>query len=142
MLADLEAISTDPWDGTCFGCAGSERRIGAGYAHGHHYQVELGPGSTTLSRDGLALLSANLRGRFRRLCVDDARLSIELPAAGDFTIRHAFAAEDCRVSLDGASLPATLVEAMGSIAGQNWTSLRIPPSARAQQLGIVRGTGS
>ena len=45
MIADLEVFGTDPWDGTCFGCAGDDSRSAAGYVAGLPYSVELGPRS-------------------------------------------------------------------------------------------------
>jgi putative isomerase len=109
MIADLEVFGTDPWDGTCFGCAGDDTRSAVGYVAGVAYLADLGPGSTALSRNGMPLLRADVRGRFRHLSVDDAhlrlsvekpqasvenaRLSVELPpSAADFTVELALAA--------------------------------------------------
>ncbi len=95
MIADLEVFGTDPWDGTCFGCAGDDSRSASGYVAGVAYAADLGRASTALSRNGVPLLRADVRGRFRHLSVDGARLSVELPPAPEeFTIQLAASAPD------------------------------------------------
>lgn len=138
MLADLEVIGTDPWDGTCFGCAGADSRTAAAYVGGRRFGVRLAPNSTSLSRDGVALLTAGLRGRFRHLETDGPRLSVELPAASEFTVDQAFAGPDARITLNGTQLPATRIGAPRSVAGQEWISLAIPASERPQLLEITQ----
>jgi putative isomerase len=140
MIADLEVIGTDPWDGTCFGCAGSDRRSAVAYVGGRPHAAELGPDATTLRRDGTPLLSADLRGRFRHLSVDDARLTVQLPPADrEFTVEQAFAGPGARVSLDGTGLPASrLGPARRADDGVEWLPLRLPASPRPQRLEITR----
>jgi len=138
MIADLEVIGTDPWDGTCFGCAGDDRRSAVGYVAGLAYSAELGPGSTALSRDGAPLLRADLRGRFRRFSAGDARLSVELPpAAADFTVELAVAGPGAVVTLDGTGAPESR---LGPIRrdgdGVAWLPVRIPASPRPRVLEI------
>jgi hypothetical protein len=158
MIADLEVFSTDPWDGTCFGCAGDDRRSAVGYVAGVAYSAELGPGSTALFRDGAPLLRADLRGRFRQLSVEHARLSLELPpAVADFTVELAIAGAGAGggavtgadavtgggagavVTLDGTSAPESR---LGPIRrdddGLTWLPIRIPASARSRRLELVR----
>ena len=140
MIADLEVIGTDPWDGTCFGCAGDDPRSAVGYVAGLAYSAELGPNSTALSRDGAFLLRADLRGRFRRLSVEDARLSLELPlAAADFTVELAVAGPGAVVTLDGTTAPDSR---LGPIRrdgdGQDWLPVRIPAAPRPRRLEILR----
>ncbi len=137
MIAELEVLGTDPWDGTCFGCAGSDSRSAVGYVGGLGYSVELGPGSTALSRDGVPLLRADVRGRFRRLTVEDARLSVELPpAAADFTMELAVGGV---VTLDGTRAPESR---LGPIRrdgdGRDWLPISIPRSAQPRRLEILR----
>jgi putative isomerase len=144
MIADLEAFGTDPWDGTCFGCAGDDSRAAVGYVAGLPYSVELGPDATALSRDGVPLLLADLRGRFRQLSVDGTGLSVELPpAAADFTIRLANAGPDQGVvTLDGARAPESRFGPVTRDAdGVDWLPVRIPGSPRPRRLEIVRPPG-
>jgi Mannosylglycerate hydrolase MGH1-like glycoside hydrolase domain len=138
MVADLEVISTDPWDGTCFGCAGTDSRTATAYTGGRRFGVRLDPGSTSLSRDGVALLTAGLRGRFRHLEADGPRLTVELPAASEFTVDQTLAGPDARITLNGTQLPATRIGAPRAAAGQEWVSLAIPRSERPQLLEITR----
>jgi putative isomerase len=152
MIADLEVIGTDPWDGTCFGCAGGDRRSAVAYVGGRQHAAELGPDSTVLSRDGVPLLSADLRGRFRHLEVSEARLSVELPpAAADFTVEQAFAGPGARVSLDGTGLPDSRLgparrpgpgsrpgPARRAGDGPEFLPIQIPGSAGPQRLEILR----
>jgi len=140
MIADLEVIGTDPWDGTCFGCAGDDRRSAVGYVAGLACTAELGPGSTALSRDGTPLLRADLRGRFRQFSAGEARLSVELPpAAADFTVELAVAGPGAVATLDGTSAPESR---LGPIRrdgdGQDWLPIRIPASPRPRVLEVVR----
>jgi putative isomerase len=112
MIADLEVFGTDPWDGTCFGCAGDDERSATGYVAGAAYAVELGPASTALSRDGTPLLRADVRGRFRHLSVDGARLSVELPPApNDFTVELAVG-PDAGAGADAGAVPGADAAAM------------------------------
>jgi len=140
MIADLEVIGTDPWDGTCFGCAGDDPRSAVGYVAGLAYSAELGPNSTALSRDGAFLLRADLRGRFRRLSVEDARLSLELPlAAADFTVELAVAGPGAVVTLDGTTAPDSRLGPMRRDGdGQDWLPVRIPAAPRPRRLEILR----
>jgi putative isomerase len=144
MIADLEVIGTDPWDGTCFGCAGSDRRAAVGYADGRPLRAELGPSATALWRDGAPLLSADVRGRFRQFSADGDRLSVELPpAADDFTVHQAFAGPGARVSLDGTRLPASRFGPVSRAGdGLEWLPLRLPASGRPQHLEIARRRGA
>jgi putative isomerase len=139
MIADLEVIGTDPWDGTCFGCAGDDRRSAVGYVAGRAYSAELGPGSTTLSRDGLPLLRADLRGRFRRLETGDGRLSVELPPhAADFTVELAVpAAAGAVATLDSTRAPESRIGPIRRDGdGLDWLPIRIPASPRPRVLEI------
>jgi len=140
MIADLEVIGTDPWDGTCFGCAGDDRRSAVGYVAGQALRADLGPSATALSRDGEPLLSAGLRGRFRQLSAEDAHLSLELPpATADFTVELAVAGPGAAVTLDGTRAPESR---LGPIRrdgdGLGWLPIRIPPSPRPRVLEINR----
>jgi putative isomerase len=141
MIADLEVIGTDPWDGTCFGCAGDDSRSASGYVAGVAYSAELGPAATALSRDGVPLLRADVRGRFRQLSVDDAGLSVELPpSATDFTLE--FAATDpsagAVVTLDGTQAPESRVGPLRRDGdGRDWLPVRIPASPRPRRLAIL-----
>jgi hypothetical protein len=149
MIADLEVISTDPWDGTCFGSAGADRRSAAGYAAGRELRADLGPDATRLSRDGVPLLSAGVRGRFRNLEIGESRLSVELPAAAeDFTVELAVAGPGPVagpapvVTLDGTRAPdSRLGPVTRDGAGLEWLPIRIPRSARSRHFDIVRGPG-
>jgi putative isomerase len=140
MIADLEVFGTDPWDGTCFGCAGDDSRSSVGYVAGVAYSAELGPDSTALSRDGAALLRADLRGRFRQFSADEARLSVELPpTTADFTVEQAFAGPGCVVTLDGTRAPESRFGPVTRDAeGLDWLPIRIPSSPRPRRLDIVR----
>jgi len=124
MIADLEVIGTDPWDGTCFGCPGDDERSALGYVAGVPYAVDLGPASTALSRNGVPLLRADVRGRFRRLSVDGARLP------GDDARQSVDAArlsvDGARQSVDGARL--SVDGARLSVDGAR-LSVEVPPSA-------------
>jgi putative isomerase len=140
MIADLEVFGTDPWDGTCFGCAGDDSRSAVGYVAGLPYSVELGPGSTALSCDDVPLLRADLRGRFRHLSADGARLSVELPpAAADVTVDLAVTDPGAVVTLDGTRAPESR---LGPIRrdgdSQDWLPIRIPGSPHPRRLEIVR----
>ena len=141
MIADLEVFGTDPWDGTCFGCAGGDSRAAVGYVAGLAYSVELGPDATALSREGVPLLRADLRGRFRQFSADGARMSVELPpAAAEFTIRLAGAGPDQGVvTLDGARAPESRFGPVTRDSdGLDWLPVRIPGSPRPRVLEIVR----
>jgi putative isomerase len=140
MIADLEVIGTDPWDGTCFGCAGDDRRSAVAYVGGRPYAAELGPGATALFREGVPLLSADLRGRFRHLEVSERRLAVELPpATADFTVEQVFAGPGAQVSLDGIRLPESrLGPPRHAGDGAEWLPIRIAASARPQRLEILR----
>jgi putative isomerase len=140
MIADLEVFGTDPWDGTCFGCAGDDSRSAAGYVAGLPYSVELGPGSTALSRDGVPLLRADLRGRFRQLSVDGARLSVELPpSVADVTVDLAATGPGAVVTLDGTRAPQSRIGPLRRDGdGLEWLPVRIPHSARPRVLEILR----
>jgi Mannosylglycerate hydrolase MGH1-like glycoside hydrolase domain len=139
MIADLEALGTDPWDGTCFGCAGDDSRVAVSYVAGLAYSVELGPGSTALWRDGVPLLSADLRGRFRKLSIDDARLSVELPpAAEDVTVELAVADPGAVVTLDGTRAPESRLGPIRRDAdGLAWLPIRIPAAPRLRRLELL-----
>jgi putative isomerase len=140
MIADLEVIGTDPWDGTCFGCAGDDSRSAEGYVAGLAYSAELGPGSTVLSRDGAPLLHADLRGRFRHLEVGDGRLSVELPShAADFTVALAApAAARAIVTLDGTQAPESRLGPVRRDGnGVEWLPIQLPRSPTPRLLEIV-----
>jgi hypothetical protein len=139
MIADLEVFGTDPWDGTCFGCAGDDSRSAAGYLAGLPYSVELGPGSTALSRDGVPLLRAGLRGRFRHLSADGARLSVELPPApADVTVDLAVTDPGAVVTLDGTRAPESRIGPLRRDGdGRDWLPVRIPHSPRPRVLEIL-----
>jgi putative isomerase len=141
MIADLEVIGTDPWDGTCFGCAGDDRRSAVGYVAGRALQDDLGPSATGLSRDGVPLLSAGLRGRFRRLEVGDGRLSVELPSHdSDFTLELALpAAAGAVVALDGTQAPDSRLGPLRLDGnGVEWLPIRLPRSSASRRLEIIR----
>jgi putative isomerase len=150
MIADLEVISTDPWDGTCFGSAGADGRSAVGYAGGRELRADLGPDATRLSRDGVPLLSAGVRGRFRNLELGESRLSVELPAAAaDFTVELAVAGPGPAtgpgpvVTLDGTRAPDHRFGPVTRDAqGLEWLPIRIPRSARPRRLDIVRASAS
>ncbi len=139
MIADLEVIGTDPWDGTCFGCAGNDSRSAVGYAGGRPYRADLGPGATALSRDGVPLLSAGVRGRFRHLEAAGGRLSVELPPhQADFTVELAAAGPGSVVTLDGTRAPdSRLGPARRAGDGVDWLPVRIPASPRPRRLEIL-----
>jgi putative isomerase len=139
MIADLEVFGTDPWDGTCFGCAGDDSRSAVGYVAGVPYSVELGPASTALSRGGVPLLHADLRGRFRQL-VEDAKLSVELPpAAADVTVELAAADPGAVVTLDGTPAPESRIGPLRRDGdGLGWLPIRIPAAPRPRVLEVVR----
>lgn len=155
VIADLEVIGTDPWDGTCFGCAGDDSRSGVGYVGGLPYAVSLGPSLTALSRDGVPLLSAGLRGRFRHLVADDGRLSVELPAArADFTVELAVAGpgpgspgssgsgSGSVVTLNGTRAPESrLGPARRDGDGLAWLPVRIPASPQPRRLELEHPPG-
>jgi putative isomerase len=143
MIADLEVISTDPWDGTCFGCAGADSRAATGYVAGVPYSAELGPGSTALSRDGVPLLSAGLRGRFRHLETGDGRLSLELPpAAAGCTVELAVTGPWPVVTLDGTRVPdSRLGPARRAGDGVDWLNVSLPGSPRPRRLEVARPPG-
>jgi putative isomerase len=137
MIADLETASCDPWDGMCFGCEGADSRAAVTYVDGHRFEARLGPRSTTLSRDGVPVLAADVRGRFRRFEFRDDGVSVLLPpAAREFMVGHQLAAPGARSELDGAPVPAAGSEPAPIAAGEHWAWLRIPASARAQRLEI------
>jgi len=144
MIADLEVIGTDPWDGTCFGCAGAGSRAATGYVAGAAYSAELGPDSTTLSRDGVPLLSAGVRGRFRHFSADESRLSVELPpSTAEFTLAQTLAGPGCVVTLDGTRAPDSRFGPVARDgAGLEWLPVRIPRSARSRRLDIARAPAS
>ncbi len=145
MIADLEVFGTDPWDGTCFGCAGDDSRSAAGYVAGVPYSVDLGPASTALSRDGVPLLRADVRGRFRRLSADDARLAVELPPspAADVTVDLVVTDPGAVVTLDGTRAPEGRIGPLRRDAdGRDWLPIRIPASPRPRRLEIVRSPAS
>ncbi len=142
MMADLEVIGTDPWDGTCFGCAGGDSRVAVGYVAGLAYSVELGPGSTALSRDGVPLLRADLRGRFRQFSAGQARLSVELPPSADFTVEVAVADPGSGVTLDGTRAPESRLGPLQRAGdGTGWLPVRIPGSPRPRRLEVIRAPG-
>jgi putative isomerase len=137
MIADLESASCDPWDGICFGCEGTDTRAAVTYASGHRFEARLGPHSTALWRDGLAMLAADVRGRFRQLETREDRISVLLPpAAREFMIGHTLTAPRAPAVLDGTPLPTASNESPPTARGEEWTWLRIPPSARPQHLDI------
>jgi putative isomerase len=153
MIADLEVIGSDPWDGTCFGCAGDDSRSAESYVAGVAYSADLGPGSTVLSRGGAPLLRADVRGRFRhlssggmglsagdaRLSARDARLSVELPpSAADFTVELA-AVPGASVTLDGTGAPGSRLGPVRRDGdGRDWLPVRIPASPRPRRLEVAR----
>jgi putative isomerase len=139
MIADLEVIGTDPWDGTCFGCAGDDRRSAVGHVAGRALRADLGPSATALSRDGVPILSADLRGRFRHLEAGDDRLSVELPPhAADFTVELAVpAAAGAVVTLDGTGAPESRRGPIRrDVDGPDWLPIRIPASPRPRVLEV------
>jgi putative isomerase len=146
MIADLEVISTDPWDGTCFGCAGADSRSAAGYAGGRELRADLGPDATTLSRDGVPLLSAGVRGRFRNLETGENSLSVELPAAAaGFIVELAVAGPGPAagpgpvVTLDGTRAPdSRLGPVRRAAGGVDWLPVRVPGSPRPRRLEVAR----
>jgi hypothetical protein len=143
MIADLEVFGTDPWDGTCFGCAGDDSRSAVGYVAGLPYSVELGPGSTALSRDGVPLLRAGLRGRFRQLSADGARLSVELPPATADVIVDLAAGPGAVVTLDGTRAPESRLGPLRRDGdGRDWLPVRIPHSPQSRRLEIARSPAS
>jgi hypothetical protein len=101
--------------------------------------VELGPGSTALSRDGVPLLRAGLRGRFRHLSADGARLSVELPPApADVTVDLAVTDPGAVVTLDGTRAPESRIGPLRRDSdGRDWLPVRIPHSPRPRVLEIL-----
>jgi putative isomerase len=147
MIADLEVISTDPWDGTCFGCTGADSRSAVGYAGGRELRADLGPDATALSRDGVPLLSAGVRGRFRHLEIGEGSLSVELPAAADFTVELAVAGRAAGlgpvVTLDGTRAPESRLGPVRRAGdGAGWLPIRIPGSPRPRRLEVARPPAS
>ncbi len=139
-------IGTDPWDGTCFGCAGEDSRAATGYVAGVPYSVELGPDSTALSRDGVPLLSAGVRGRFRNLETGESSLSVGLPAAAaGFIVELAVAGPGPAagpgpvVTLDGTRAPDSRIGPVRRAAGGvDWLPVRVPGSPRPRRLEVAR----
>ncbi len=136
MIADLESVSCDPWDGVCFGCEGTDTRAAATYAGGHRLEARLAPQSTTLFRDGLPVLAADIRGRFRALEIRDDSVSVLLPpAARGFMVGHQLEAARGVAVLDGTPVQAAATGSPPTMA-EGWTWLRVPPTERPQRLDI------
>jgi len=107
---------------------------------GRALRADLGPAATALSRDGVPLLSADLRGRFRRLEAGDDRLAVELPPhAADFTMELARpAAAGAVVALDGVGLPPSRFGPVRPADdGLEWLPVRLPRSSAPQRLELI-----
>jgi putative isomerase len=105
-LADADLIGVDPWDGVTFGRQGSDEAAASTSVGGMALEVRLTADSTVLSRAGHVLLTAGLRGRFRRLEITPGRLAAELPpAAAPATLQVTLDPPVTVVRLDGVALP-------------------------------------
>jgi len=154
LLAAADLIGVDPWDGITFGQAVPEPgeplwldpdgttgqqagpRTAAVRLGGRWHEVTAGDGVTTLTRDGAALITATLAGRFRQLEADSRRLAVEVPAAtAAGTVTATLDHPVTTVRLDGADLPAGRWERSGATAAL----ARLDPAAHPRHLEFLAG---
>ncbi|HYT81516.1 MAG TPA: trehalase family glycosidase [Actinomycetota bacterium] len=133
MLADLEVLDLDPWDGLSFGCESSEQGSAELQTRDGLYRVEVDRARTRLFLGGREVLSADLRGRFRKIRLDPDRLSMEIPPAprgGEIEISARL--DSARATLDGHPQ---------ELEASRWPTdktlvLRVPPSVEGRQLTV------
>jgi putative isomerase len=133
-LADADLIGVDPWDGVTFGRQGSDEAAASTSIGGMALEVRLTAGSTVLSRAGHVLLTAGLRGRFRRLEITPGRLAAEIPpAAGPATLEVTLEPPVTVVRVDGTALPSDRLEhsaagSAGPTGSAGLVSVRLDPA--------------
>jgi putative isomerase len=131
FLADADLIGVDPWDGVTFGRDGTGPGSAGTSIGGTWHEVAVTDASTTLSRDGTAVLAASLRGRFRHLEIAAGRLSVEIPPAGrEVTVEAALDRPAVTVRLDGGAVAADRLHR----PRPGTVSARLDPSAGPRRL--------
>lgn len=79
MLADLDVVGVDPWDGLCFGSDGADEDAADLHRGAGILRAELGDGRTRLVRGRERVFDADVRGRFRGYEWSALGVRVEVP---------------------------------------------------------------
>ncbi|HUY62001.1 MAG TPA: trehalase family glycosidase, partial [Candidatus Dormibacteraeota bacterium] len=131
MIADIDLIGVDPWDGISFGRR-QPGRAGLWTAQGH-WVVEVGEGGVRLALDDAALVQTPQRVRFRDLLLGPAgSLRLRLPAGGPMVLTARQPTPAVTVTLDGHRLPHAI--AAPPPAPGAWIRVEVPARLAEQTL--------
>ncbi len=133
MIADIDLIGIDPWDGITFGRR-QPGRAGLWTAHGQ-LEVEVGAGGVRLALGDTTLAQSPQRLRFRDLTLGPAdSLALRLPAdeAVALIVREPAGAGSA-VTLDGHPLPHRPAAPLGPGA---WIAVEVPPGPGERVLAV------
>ena len=134
MLADVDLLDLDPFDGLTFGAVGGNGSAEL-LAGARRWQVEVGPMFTRLTCDGEPVLEAAFGGRFRRLQLGSGGLSVEVPSPGG---RIRFASAPLSAHLDGVALVSD-ASAVELPRGEEGRTLEIRLASPGTREGSVPG---